>query len=151
MNTPFNIIHSPILTNIRIAGQYHYLWTGQYDKKWNTTWCIVDQSQDVCDVLYVINDVHDDKIISVKIQSHSYSSIDTAYTRPRGCSSLTLSRASWWGAGVPLSLSPQIRRLPQRQKYLSTSSGTARTQMLRIVLEKWEPGFLGFLLNWNDR
>ena len=37
-----------------MAGQYHYLWTGQYDKKWNTTWCIVDQSQDVCDVLYVI-------------------------------------------------------------------------------------------------
>ena len=38
----------------RMAGQYHYLWTGQYDKKWNTTWCIVDQSQDVCNVLYVI-------------------------------------------------------------------------------------------------
>ena len=33
MNTPFNIIHSPILTNRRMAGQYHYLWTGQYDKK----------------------------------------------------------------------------------------------------------------------
>ena len=37
MNTPFNIIHSPILTNRWMAGQYHYLWTGQYDKKWNTT------------------------------------------------------------------------------------------------------------------
>ena len=47
-------VHSPILTNRRMAGQYHYLWTGQYDQKWNTTWCIVDQSQDVCDVLYVI-------------------------------------------------------------------------------------------------
>ena len=47
-------MHSPILTNRRVAGQYHYLWTGQYDKKWNTTWCIDDQSQDDCDVLYVI-------------------------------------------------------------------------------------------------
>ena len=37
-----------------MAGQYNFLWTGQYDKKWNTMWCIVDQSQDVCDVLYVI-------------------------------------------------------------------------------------------------
>ena len=41
MNTPFNIIHvshwslevhSPILTNRRMAGQYHYLWTGQLIK-----------------------------------------------------------------------------------------------------------------------
>ena len=26
-------------------------------KKWNTTWCIVDQSQDVCDVLYAIKEL----------------------------------------------------------------------------------------------
>ena len=30
-------VYSPIVTNRRMAGQYHYLWTGQYDKKWNTT------------------------------------------------------------------------------------------------------------------
>ena len=47
-------MNTPILTNRRMAGQYHYLWTGQYDKKWNTTRCIVDQSQDVRDVIYVI-------------------------------------------------------------------------------------------------
>ena len=29
-------VHSPILTNIWMPGQYRYLWTGQYDKKWNT-------------------------------------------------------------------------------------------------------------------
>ena len=75
MNTPFNIIHSTILTNRRMAGQYHYLWTGQYDKKWNTTWCIVDQSQDVCDVLYVINTYRDWNIWNIAIFIHTSKNI----------------------------------------------------------------------------